>query len=457
MSIPDFDSLILSDDQQRAYDRLVEYCIADSNPFDPPGQRAITLKGHAGTGKSLLTTKLVHDLGKKISFALTAPTNKATKVLDRMAWESNAPVADVRTIYSLLGLKLMADGEVKQIRGGAGKSSAQDFNIIAIDEGSMISQLLYNHIMKYVPDYVKLLFIGDVLQLPPVGEDISPVFTDDSIEVLEMSQVVRQAKDNPIIALAQDLREAILTGNRSNLKIKTNAMEDGSGIYVLPQTKFTSWMRQGFKSDAYSRDGDSFRTVAWRNDTVNAYNQHIRRAIYGESLQDPFMRGERVLTAAPVLDLDHSIGFEQPTDILMKTDEEGFVLSVDEMIHPHIPEQYGQFKVWRVEIGGTEQGSVDTYLIHPDDEKKFKRALNDLSSRAKKESRIWKSFWALHERINDIRPAHALTSHRSQGSTYDVCFVDVKDIFANRNVVESLKSLYVACTRASKTLCLTGL
>ena len=455
--IPDFDTLTLSGDQAKSYSRLEQFIHEPFDPWDPTRKgQFITLKGHAGTGKSLLVTLLVHREGGKKPFALTAPTNKATKVLDRMAWESHAPVADVRTIYSLMGLKLTSDGELKEIRSSGGGTVAE-FSIVVVDEASMINSELNRHIMSSLPAHVKMIRVGDPLQLPPVGEDMSPVFADGG-EVLEMTQVVRQAENNPIIALAQHLRQCILAGDRSMLKIKTNRVGN-EGVIVLPDAKFKAWMRQGFKTQQYKNDGDSFRSVAWRNVTVDEYNRGIRKAIYGDDLDmaKPFMVGERVLAAEPVQVFEAGMQLEDNADIIMKTDDEGIVLGVDEMIHPYIPKQYGDYKVWRCEIGGMEEGSIDTFLIHPDDERKYKQKLDDLRKRAQKERRLWRSFWAFKERFHDLRPAHALTSHRSQGSTYEVCFVDARDIFANRNVVESLKSLYVACTRASKTLCITGL
>ena len=64
----------------------------------------------------------------------------------------------------------------------------------------------------------------------------------------------------------------------------------------------------------------------------------------------------------------------------------------------------------------------------------------------------------IHSR--DIDYGFAQTSHRSQGSTYDVVFVDVNDMIFNKNNIpynnqdELLRRLYVACSRARKKLIL---
>ena len=60
----------------------------------------------------------------------------------------------------------------------------------------------------------------------------------------------------------------------------------------------------------------------------------------------------------------------------------------------------------------------------------------------------------------DIDYGFAITSHKSQGSTYDTVFVDVNDMVYDRygapysNQDDLLRRLYVACSRARKELIL---
>jgi exodeoxyribonuclease-5 len=81
----------------------------------------------------------------------------------------------------------------------------------------------------------------------------------------------------------------------------------------------------------------------------------------------------------------------------------------------------------------------------------FNNRLNELSSRAKAgERHLWRQFWKLKETFHAIRPSYAITSHRSQGSSYQIVFVDRMDIMLNKTRREAFRSLYVACTRARK-------
>jgi len=59
----------------------------------------------------------------------------------------------------------------------------------------------------------------------------------------------------------------------------------------------------------------------------------------------------------------------------------------------------------------------------------------------------WREFWELKEAFNEVRHSYAITSHRSQGSSYLKTFIDLEDIMLNRNRQEAFRSLYVSCTR----------
>ncbi len=449
----DINDIELLPSQKTVFDQLCDFCLNSDAQF-------ITVEGSAGTGKTTVITKMVGEIGRQKAVALTAPMHKAKNVLNRMAYECSAPVADIRTIYSMLGLKPSSDGEIREIvQGNRGKWEGID--IICLDESSQVNQALYRKIIevvegsKYSDQPLKVIFIGDRLQLPPVGEEASLIFSEAEHQVLKLTETTRFTEGNPIITLAQHLRDCILSGGKEYPTLCTNKGTDGeTGIYVMPKEKFKAWQHQGFKSPRYEANADLFRTVAWRNATVRGYNSGIRKAIYGDKLADPFMIGEKVLAAGPVMAMEPGMGITEDADIVMSTDAEGWIISITEMTHPFIPREYGQFKVYRLEIGGGEEGVIDAYMLHPDSERDFRNKLNELSSRAKKEKRLWRAFWGLHNMVADIRPAHAITAHRSQGSTYKNCFVDVDDIMANWNTVEALKCLYVAATRASHNLML---
>ena len=430
----------LTEDQAAGLNTILKF-------IDDPDARTLAVVGYAGTGKTYLIQQAVAELSGAFSVAFTAPTNKATKVLREMAAESGISVDHVATIFSLLGLKLCSDGEVKEIKGGSTTSRSAEFDIVIVDEASMVGASLFAHLQSDMfSTCTKFIFMGDPLQLPPVGEERSKAFDEVDYRVT-LTEIVRQAADNPIIQLTADIRKSIECGQRM-YDLKTFKNSAGKGVYVLDKPTFERWMRAGFASDSYKIDGDSFRAIAWRNVTVDYLNRRIRQALYKENSSEPFLVGERVVNAAPLQD-------EEMEEVLAPTDSEGIIRSVEVGAHPVLKRMgFGEYKVRYLAIGYEEAGLVDAYVLHEDSERAFNRKLGSLAEEARKDRKLWSTFWTFKDSFHDLRPAHAITAHRSQGSTYSTCFVDVNDILRNRNYRESLQCLYVACSRASDNLIL---
>ena len=97
---------IIFNDQQKGYLASMEEFMKD------PQETFYLLEGYAGTGKTTCIQELVSQMG--LATALTAPTNKATRVLRDMSKQFNTTV-DCGTIYSMLGLTLNGDAEKQRI------------------------------------------------------------------------------------------------------------------------------------------------------------------------------------------------------------------------------------------------------------------------------------------------------------------------------------------------------
>ena len=71
----------------------------------------------------------------------------------------------------------------------------------------------------------------------------------------------------------------------------------------------------------------------------------------------------------------------------------------------------------------------------------------------KKINRIWKDWQSqVIDRFAQLNYGYAITVHKSQGSTFMNVFIDIQDIFENKNQPERLKCLYTAITRSSHSL-----
>lgn len=396
------------------------------------------LEGRAGTGKSTCVQTFARESRKRVVF--TAPTNKATKVLKQMCEQELYGAVDCRTIYSLLGLRLDSSGEVRKIRAAEDCNQAGAYDVVVVDEAGMCNSHLMEHVERTaLEEGVKFLFMGDSTQLPPVGESESQVFNVRYRRALE--KVERH--DNQILTLATHLRDCQLRDVPLNL---FSSHDEHGGVYLLNYKKLRAKACAAFSSDNYLADPGSIKMIAWRNVTVNMYNQMIREAMYGEkaAAESPFQIGERVVVCQPIMGSDN--------EMLMSTDEEGTVEQIRIEQHPI----YKELTCYRIEVQPElgDGGWVTCWVIHKKSERSYNNLLGELSNQAKSGRGRWSTFWGAKECIHDVRPCHAITAHRAQGSTYESAFVDTGDILLNRDRLEGLRCLNVACTRPRRNLVL---
>jgi len=412
--------------------------------FMQPSQktkRVCVVQGSAGVGKSTCVQSAIERFPHPV--ALTAPTNKATKVLRDMSARWGLENVHVSTIYSLLGLVLKTDRESPYI-SSTGKTSVPAFLVIVIDEAYMIGEALYENIIEQSEEYnVKFIFMGDPYQIPPVGERQSPV---EALDVnVRLTKVMRH--DNQILTVAKQLRECADSGEIP--VIKSDNDEKG-GVWTCNQKSFMSYMEDAFSSDSYKEDTKSVRVIGWRNNTVDAYNRAMRKFLYGDQADQPFHVGERVVVCKPAYDVQTLVDRPDLTPLIeVYTDDEGVVEQVAEAPHP----VYKNILCHRLQLDTDDgRGWHEMFVVHPSAERAFKELMDDLAEKAKRRHIPWATFWDTKAMFHDIRPSHAITAHRSQGSTYEVALVDAVDTQANSNFKEMMQCLYVACTRASRIL-----
>ena len=210
---------------------------------DPADQQLFRLFGYAGTGKTTLARHLAEGVDGPVLFA--AFTGKAASVLRA----SGAPNA--QTLHSLIYIpkeksrqrldelrreleevqRMLAEeraesegetanmrrlgdriqklqGEVRAEERNAKRpdfslnleSALSDAALLVVDECSMVDEEMAQDILSF---RVPVLVLGDPAQLPPVRG--TGYFTDATPDVM-LTEIHRQARDNPIIELATRVR-----------------------------------------------------------------------------------------------------------------------------------------------------------------------------------------------------------------------------------------------------------
>lgn len=404
------------------------------------------LKGYAGTGKTTVITHWVQQMREPPDNAprfwrapkivLTAPTNKATGVLKNKAEELDLPV-DVSTIHSLLSLKMKwKEDEQVLVKDEKGDDNFSAYDYVVVDECSMIDEELLGYICRAQKACDnKVVFMGDPCQLPPINEKGSRTFNVPAST--ELTTVVRQGKGNPIVDLSMYLRDLILSDYKGYPNKLFDFVDDKAILYKPLADN------QDEILDAFAHSEADIRHVAWTNKVVDSWNDKIRDRIYGFDRED-WVAGEFIVTTAPVIDrFEEGILFS--TDTLLEIDDQP-----ERMIEiPDFPDW--RIDHWKIHVTKTRQ---PLYVVAKEGWAAWRKKKEELLAEAKKDRKKWRKFYEFMEFWASIKPAHSLTVHRSQGSTFDQVYVSFGNILQNPRKREALQCLYVAVTRPSKRLIL---
>ena len=147
------------------------------------------ITGGPGTGKTTTTLGIIEAfriMGKKV--LLCAPTGRAAK---RM---SEVSKREAKTIHRLL--------EANPVGGyQKNENNKLEGDVLIVDECSMIDVLLMYNLLKAVPDSMRLIFVGDVDQLPSVGPGnvLRDIIESDRFSVVRLTVIFRQARESRII------------------------------------------------------------------------------------------------------------------------------------------------------------------------------------------------------------------------------------------------------------------
>ncbi len=452
-------TITLTSQQSIALDLLIDFATGEAE------ERMFLLEGFAGTGKSStwwnFYERIIED-GKRYFVAVSAPTNKAVGVLAKMAPRHLRDKVEFATIHSLLGLTAEIDAEghetFKPKKQHDKRASFAAFDIVLVDEASMINAELWGLLQEAMARYtsVKIIFMGDFAQLPPVNEEISPVFSHVSNRYA-LTQIVRYVADKPIGKLVGVVREWI-TGTEKKqsfqhilnviaLDSEWNATKSNR-VYSLSDNDWVEGAIALFKSSDYEDDPDFVRCICWTNKAVNYLNTRIRNAVYGDT-EMPFVEGERLICTKPVF-----INGE----LVLPTSSELTVLSCSQ---GYSSDQY-KYKGYRLAVNEPQKDQeYYLFVLHESALEQWEARCDILKAQALKaklatRSEAWKGFYEHRQITAPVDYAFALTAHRSQGSTFENVFVSYRDINRNSRVIERHKCLYVALTRARSAVYLCG-
>jgi exodeoxyribonuclease-5 len=471
----------LNNQQVRAFDGICQWAKKKH------GLGVAVLIGYAGTGKTYTVQRIAKQLqSERFKICFTAPTHKATHVLESMASDADLNVT-IMTIFKLLGLTIEHDHDGVTTINQNSESSAYKYDLIVVDECSMIGSELFDYIPQNTD--TKFLFMGDPCQLPPIDKKanqdadnelpISPTF--EISPQWHLTEVVRY--DGAIFKYVTDIRENIEAAKLPLRKYKRRELE------AMPSDEWELELCDRFKEViADDSHPDKLRVLAWTNNRVQALNNLVRAEIYGANAK-PYIKGERLI-AKEIVKTDFEIAQMMYDDIhdldwkerrwetgnsytLMNSCAECTVESATQSSVTFFDGSV--WNVWELVVE-TDLGDVATVNILDISEKEhcskyfggWKKQILDIPNTTPEYRKTRKAEWAKFYQhldllclkpqgngfIRKLQYAFALTIHQSQGSTFETVFADVSNVYGCKDIKLRNQLLYVQGSRASKELIL---
>lgn len=161
--------------------------------------KVMVLTGGPGTGKTTTTQGIIAALkAMGLRILLAAPTGRAAK---RM---SEATGMEAKTIHRLLEYN-PKDGYKRN------DDNPLEGDALIVDECSMIDLLLMNNLMKAIPAGMRLVFVGDIDQLPSVGAGnvLRDIIDSKRIPVIRLTRIFRQAQESRIVMSAHAINKGV--------------------------------------------------------------------------------------------------------------------------------------------------------------------------------------------------------------------------------------------------------
>jgi len=442
----------LNDEQGSYFTKIVENVITnhEAGAFDA---NYLLITGKAGSGKSTLSASLVkyfqdNPVSDK-DIQCTALTHKALLELRKKLESADVNVDElngVSTVHSYFNIKASINyktGE-EEFQVDSYAKKPKKCSILFIDEVSMMDEALFKLVKSQRYLYETIILIGDEFQVPPVNNSEYNLFQDTGITKFKLNEVVRQAKDNPIIQLASEIVDKIENKDYKNpsfcIKRTIDYSKKTDKINVVTDTRGLVEAYYNFVKDDIgkpikeSKFYNSFFTT-FTNKTVNSLN-YVAKCIFKQSNNINFLDvGDLLVMQSPAFDpyLPDVIIAQNNAEVLIKELEE---------------DTYEGINIYVVHFD-SPTGKNFLRVIKPEEMNKYQEKLDKLTQKAKIDGRQWRNFYDFKKKFAEVKQYFAVTCHKAQGSTVEQVFVDSTDLPWRNDIDLSFRLFYVAITRTS--------
>ena len=335
-------------------------------------------------------------------------------------------------------------------------------DLVQFGSGKLLSDLIqYARIGRYghiSGERVKILFIGDPTQLPPVSESNSPALSKEYLTNefnvvatgFNLTKVMRQSEGGEILTQATKLRDSIIEKQFNSFSLKGN----GSEIQEISTQNAIDTAVESMANNV------SVAIVTYTNKQALTLNQSIRERIFSK-LDLPMQVGDTLLVNknSPLYSLNNG-------DLIKVVDPDKLPevksIRMKGVEHP-VELSFRDVLIAYRDFNGAVRRSNVLILenLLTSNERELSAAENralmiDFRSRhkaLKTNSKEFKAAIGSDKYFNalQVKFGYALTCHKAQGGEWDTVIVDFSDARGNTN--ESyFRWSYTAITRASKKL-----
>jgi exodeoxyribonuclease V alpha subunit len=233
------------------------------------------ISGGAGTGKTTILRAIIGVFDRLSSGLTYYPVALSGRAAQRMSESTKLPAQTIAKLnFDYLG---------------PGRSNFPEHVLIIIDEASMVDLLSFYRLAGLLPEATRILFVGDIAQLPPVGAGlIFHCLISSGIPFFELTQVKRQTEGSGIHIFASAARES-----QCLIPVRAGQTLAGSEDCCVMNTPSFAQLTD-FWNQAGGVDSSIILTPVRKGDWgVDALNQHFQSVVGSDRLAVHYADADR--------------------------------------------------------------------------------------------------------------------------------------------------------------------
>ncbi|MBP2634071.1 MAG: helicase, RecD/TraA family [Firmicutes bacterium] len=351
----------------------------------------LVLTGGPGTGKTTVVKGMIAVLEEQgLQILLGAPTGRAAK---RLSETTGRKAVTVHRLLESTG----GDGGLQIFARDSDEPLEAD--VVILDEVSMMDISLMNHFLEAIAKGCRVILVGDVDQLPAVGPGavLKDILRSDTVPVVRLTEVFRQAGESMIVMNAHAINRGLLPDYKTSEEFQFREINDSNEVAIaIVMLCTTELQNMGFD---IRRDVQVLTPMHRLDCGVENLNKLLQNALNPESENKPKIsnRSETFRLGDKVMQMRNNY-----TKNVFNGDI-GFIVEID---------------------------AEKTKVRYPDNDAIYEK--NELA---------------------ELHLAYAMSVHKSQGSEYPIV---VMPLIPGHHIMLQRNLLYTAVTRAKTRVILVG-